>query len=209
MKKRLLIGLILVMLLVPVSCGAPPPAPVSEPPIPAHFTTYTDEAGFFSISYPPDWELPPVSAIELLEEAIKEVITSIESDAPVEKVNTIFFAGLPTEAGYMPSVNIVVESFPGIVWTHNNMVEVEIRGIKNFVEDYHELWRVKTTVGGREATIVECEGTYLKLGKYHWLVMLTLVDKTAWTVTCTASPEKFSDFEDDLHAIVRSLRILK
>jgi hypothetical protein len=26
----------------------------TEPEIPAHFTTYTDEAGLFSISYPPD-----------------------------------------------------------------------------------------------------------------------------------------------------------
>jgi len=179
-----------------------------EPEIPAHYTTYTDEVGLFSISYPPDWE-PALSLIEGLEEAVKDIVTSIESDAPVEKASAIFFAGLPSETGYMPNVNIGVESLSGIVWTHDNMVEAEIRGLKKFIQDYHELSRVKTTVDGREATIVEYEGTFPQLGKAHWLQTFILVGKSAWIVTCAALPGKFSKWEDDFHAIVRSLRILK
>lgn len=176
--------------------------------IPAHYTTYTDEASLFSISYPPDWE-PALSLIEGFEEAGKAIITSIESDAPVERASGIFYAGIPTETGYLPAVNIVVESLPGIVLTHENMVEAEIEGLKQFAQDYHEFSRIKTTVGGREATIVEYEGTFPQVGKYHNLLMLILVGKTAWIVTCTPPSGEFSKWEDDFHAIVRSLRILE
>lgn len=205
--KRLILAVLIIGLLLLGACA---PTSVSESAIPAHFTTYTDEAGLFSISYPPEWELALSEEIEVLEQFIKEVITSIESDAPVERSGAIFFAGVPTETGYMPSVNIMVEALSGIVWTHDKLVEAEIKGVKHFVQDYHELSRVKTTVGGREATIVEYEGTYPKLDKkYHFLVMVTLVGKTAWIVTCTALPDEYSKWEDDFNAIVKSLRVLK
>ncbi len=180
----------------------------SELEIPAHFTTYTDEAGLFSISYPPEWEAA-LSLIEDLEQATKDLITSIESDAPVEQASFIFLAGLPTEIGYEPSVNIVVESLSGIILTHDNVVEAEIRGIKSLVQDYHEFSRVKTVVGGSEATIIDWEGTFPGLGKVHNLQMITLVKKTTWIVTCTPPAGEFSKWEDDFHALVRSLRILK
>lgn len=179
-----------------------------EPEIPAHFTTYTDEAGLFSISYPPDWE-PALSLIEGLEQATKDLIESIESDLPLERASAIFCAGLPTETGYMPNVNIVVESLPGILWTLDNVVEAGIRGIKEIVQEYHEFSRVKTTVGGREATIVDSEGTIPGLPKQHSLQLIMLVGKTAWFVTCTPPTGEFSKWEDDFDAIVRSLRILK
>ena len=204
--KRLTLAVLVIGVLLLGACA---PARISEPPIPVHFTTYTDELGLFSISYPPEWELA-LSEIEFLELFTKKLLESIESGLPLERAGAIFFAGVPTETGYMPNVNIIVESLPGAGWTHDELVEAEIRSSKHFVKDYHELSRVKTTIGGREATIVEYEGTFPKLDKkYHWLVMVTLVGKTAWVVTCTALPEKFSKWEEDFNAIVRSLRILK
>lgn len=200
--------LVVALMVAVVGCAEEKPPAAPEPEIPAHYTTYTDEAGLFSISYPPDWE-PALSLIEGLEETIKEVITSIEAEAPVERFNLIFIAGLPTEMGYEPSVNIGVESLPGVIWTHDEVVEAEIRGIKDFVQDYHEFSQVKATIGGREATIVSWEGTYPQLGRVHNLQMFTLVGKTAWIVTCTPPAGEFSEWEDDFHAIVRSLRILK
>ena len=41
------------------------------------------------------------------------------------------------------------------------------------------------------------------------LVTIPLVGKPAWVVTCAALPGEFNQWEDDLNAIVRSLRILK
>ena len=206
----LFVGLILLLTSSVIGCPAPvvEEPVVEEPPIPAHFTTYTDEANLFSISYPPDWELA-LWAIEDLEQFTKELIESIESGLPLERVSAIFFAGVPTETGYSPNVNIAVESLPGVGWTLDKYVEAGIRELKVFVEDYHEFSRVKTTIGEREATIVEYEGTLPQLGKFHWLLMSILVGETAWTVTCATELGKFDESEDDFYAIVRSLRILK
>jgi hypothetical protein len=179
-----------------------------EPAIPAHFTTFTDESGLYSISYPPDWVLA-LSEIEGLEQAMKELITSIESDAAVEKTTVIFLAGLAIEMGYSPNVNILVESLPEAASTHDKMIEMEVNGIKYFLDDYHEFSRVKTTVGGREATILEWEGTYPQLGRQHQLQMFILVNKVGWVVTCTPPSGEFDEWEDDFQAVVRSLRIHK
>jgi len=146
MVSCVVLVLIVAPMIVVLGCAqkeAPP-----ESAIPTHFSTYTDETGLFSISYPPDWE-PALSHIEDVEGAMNELLTSIKEDIPIERTRLIFFAGLPTEAGYTPQVNILVESLPGIVWTHDNMVEAEIQGLKEIVQDYHEISRVKTAVDGR------------------------------------------------------------
>ncbi len=202
--KRLILAILVIGVLLFSGCA---PARVSEPAIPAHFTTYTDEMGLFSISYPPDWE-PALFLIEGLEQFTKEIIESVETGLPLERVSTIFFAGVPTEM-YSPNVNIICESLPGTGWTHDKAVEAEIEGIKLVVQDYHEYSQVKTTVSGREATIVDLEVTYPVLGRFRALAMIILTDEVVWIVTCKASGGEFSKWEDDFYAIVRSLRILK
>ena len=203
-----ILSVLLVAFVVVVPGCAQEEAP-PEPKIPAHFTTYTDEAGLFSISYPNDWELA-LSLIEDLEEATAELIKSIDSDAPVERFSSIFFAGVPVnDIGYDPNVNIGVESLPGVIWTHDKAVEAEIDGIKSIIQDYREVSHTKTTVGGRQATILEWEGTFPQIGRQHLLQLMVLVGKTVWIVSCGTSPENFGDYKDDFYAIVRSLRILK
>ncbi len=204
--KRILLSVLVVGILLLSACGAP--TPVSEPEIPAHYATYTDEAKLFSISYPPEWETA-LSLIADLEKTMKGVISSLESSLPVEKASVMFVAGLRTATGYTPSVNIVVEPMPTGTSTHDQVVEAEIRGIRKIIQDYREFSRVKTTVGGREATIVEWEGTFPGQDKMHYLQMITLVGKTVWVVSCTTSSGDFAKWENDLHAVVRSLRILK
>jgi len=39
--------------------------------------------------------------------------------------------------------------------------------------------------------------------------MMCTVKNTIWVITCTTWPDKYSMWEDDFDAIVRSLRILK
>ena len=185
------------------SAVAPAETPL-EPQIPSHYTTYTDEADLFSISYPPDWE-PALFFIEDLDKATEELLTSTEEDLPLERSRTLFIVGLPIETGYLPNVNVLVESLPGIVCTHDQVVEAEIQGVKDVVEDSHEFSRVNTTIGGREATIVDWKGT-IPLG-LHRLQAIILVGKVAWVVTCTPPAGDFSKWESDFHAIVRSLRI--
>ena len=109
----------------------------------------------------------------------------------------------------MPNVNVLVESLPDIDYTHDSMVAAEIRGIRDLIEDYHRISRIETTAGGRQATVLEWEGTYPDLGRGHWLQMFTLVGKTAWIVTCTVPPDDPGGRMDDYNAIVRSLWILR
>ena len=212
-KKAIFLGvalLLMVSLMFPVGCAkeAEIPTPTPEPAIPAHFSTYTDDASLFSISYPPEWETA-LSTMEEAEQAAKELVTSIDSDFPVEKFAIIFIAGLPTDIGYMPNINIGVEPLPWGISTLDGVVEASVKGIKTIVDDYHEFTRLKTTVGGREATILNCEVTYPQVGSFHSMQMYMIIGKNIWVVSCTTTPEAFSEWEDDLHSVVRSLRILR
>lgn len=211
--KHLILAILVVGMVLLGACAAPSTTPViqPEPIIPAHFTTYTDEASLFSISYPSDWE-PVLSVIEEAEQATKDLIRSIDSDLPVERVSVIFMAGEPSEIGLIPSIpstSIVVEPVPGIMWTHDQMVESEIKGIKEIVQDYHEFSRVKTTIDNRTATIIVWQGTIPQRVTGRYVLMMFLVGKTIWIVTCLSLPENFSLYENDFNAIVRSLHILK
>lgn len=180
---------------------------IVEPEIPTHFSTYTDEMALFRISYPPDWETA-LSIIEEAREYIDEAIRNIDENLPMGKVSFLFFAGLPIETGYMPNVSIALEPLPLGVSTNDEYAEAGIQGIKSVIEDYHKFTQIKTTIDGREAIIIEAEGTFPGLPKTHTLQMYIIQGKNGWAVTCTSIGE-FSKWEDDFYAIVRSLRILK
>ncbi|MCJ7829277.1 MAG: hypothetical protein MUP81_06020 [Dehalococcoidia bacterium] len=184
------------------------PAPVStKPEIPADFTTYTDETNVFNVSYPSDWELA-LSSIAGADEYTKEVIRQLNAGIPVDKTSTLFIAGLRTATGgHDPTVMIIVEPVPEEIPTHIEMVEAEIRGAKKIIPDYKQISRLKITIDGREATILEWEGTAPGQTKAHFLQMLTIARETTWLVSCATSVSDFSKWQNDFNAIVRSLRI--
>ncbi|MFC1905103.1 hypothetical protein ACFLXT_05040 [Chloroflexota bacterium] len=205
--KRLLLILVVGLLLL----GACTPASVSEPAIPAHFTTFTDKAGYFSISYPPDWELA-LSKIEVLTQDVEDYLKSIESKGSSVGGNTVFFAGIPYETGHNPNVTVIVTPSVEGKWKLGDVVEAIVKqGYMKDAEEYHEFSRTWVTVDGREAIIVDLEAEYPHFTvRLHVLQMFLRADKLIWVVTCgVLSPKDFNDFETDLHAIVRSLRILK
>ncbi len=197
---------------VVIDTSTPTPEPTPYEPgvttIPTHFTNYTDELGLFSISYPPEWELA-LEYIEELEQFTKDILDSIGSDLPLGESSLIFAAGLPTTTGFDPNVTIAVDPLPEATWTHDEMVAAEIEGLKAIASDYHEFSRVKTTVDNREATIIDWQGTIPGLHTNRYVQMNLRVSRTYWCVTCTTLPDGYSTWEDDLYAIVRSLRILK
>ncbi len=131
-------GFLVLLALLAAACGTtatpvPTPIPKPEPTIPPHFTTYTNEQKLFSISYPQDWE-PALSLLAELEETTKELLKSVESDLRLEKASMVFVAGIPTEEGFHPNVNIFVESLD--VSSLVDAVEMSIKGIKTIVSDY-------------------------------------------------------------------------
>ncbi len=206
--KHLILAILVIGVLLLSACA---PAPTSEPPIPAHFTTYTDEAGLFSISYPPDWELA-LSKIEGLTQDVEDYLKGIKSEGSLAGGKVVFFAGVPYETGHNPNVSVVVTPSGEGKWKLEDLVEAVVqRGFMKDAEEYNEFSRAKTVVDGREAIILDYEAKYpLFLGELHALTMFLRDNKLVYVVTGSVlSPKDFSDFESDLHAIVRSLRILK
>src|SRR4030043_284269 len=176
-----LFALVVILSSIGFACGAKP----------AQTTTYTDESELFSISYPSDWETA-LSQIEGLEQSTQEIASSIKSGTPLENASYIFLAGRRTATGYEPNIIIAVEPVPEGVSTHDGIVEAEVRVAKEVLSDYQELSRLKTTVNGREATILNAEGTPPEQVTLHYVQMIIPVDKTVWVVTCTALAEDFA-----------------
>jgi len=199
--KRMLLSIPVVGLLLLSACGAPSPTPpsVSESVIPAHFTTYTDETGLFSISYPQDWEL----GLSLIEG------------------KTIFVAGKPYRDGYNPNVSILLLPYKQTLlipyqptgdstWKLEDFVETKVQEEIMLFEEYRENSRTKIVVGGKEAIVLDSQSQFPGIGTIRWLKIYMRDDKLVWMVICGGLPDtNFSDFETDFHAIVRSLRILK
>jgi len=202
-KKKLvviIIACIVAIIVIIVIATSPPTSMGPEPAIPAHYTTYTDELGRFSISYPPEWE----PALELLRELIQEIEQSEMGGASFP-----YMVGLPFLEGYNPNVIIGVWPCPSIVCTHDAMVTAEIQGMQATDPGYQEVSRVKTTVDGRTATILVSLGALPGEPTYQYMQMFLLAGRTVWSVTCTTLANEYSKWEDDFDAIVRSLRILK
>ena len=218
-QKGPVIGVVLLSLLlifgsIGLACAPKPDeTPTSLPPLPApqdlpaNYTTYTDESNIFSISYPSDWENAS-SHIPAIEQTARETIGQVESGIPLEKASIVFVSGKLKDTGFDPNINIAVETAPVQVSSNAGLVEAEILGVKQIVADYQEFSRVNTTIDGRDATIIDFEGTFPGMtDKVHGLIMCTLAGRTGWIVTCGTVTEDFNAWKSDFDIIVRSLRI--
>jgi hypothetical protein len=184
-----------------------PETTAAEPTVPAHYATYADEAGLFSISYPPDWESLAYLNPDV-PKALNDVLKSIDEDSPVQKTWTLFWAGVPPE--YATTFGVCVDPLPPLIRSHEQMVQAQLDTIRGNIEDFREHSRVRTTVDGREATIVDWSGTYSpEFGEGRWLQVYVLVGRNAWVVACSSRSEQYETWVNDFQSIVRSLRILK
>jgi len=182
------------------------PTTITETQVPPDYTTYTSE-GLFSISYPSDWELLNYT-LEDLEIMVQDLLTSIDSGLPLNQVSYIFAAGLPTDLGWEPSANIVVESLPFPVSSLDEAVDAEIAGIRAFVDVYMEIYRTNMLIGGIEATIIYWEGI-MGMDNLSNLQMYMLLDDIVWIVTCTPPPGEYDQWEEEFSNILFSFRYLK
>jgi len=221
--KGLLIGAILLTLvLIPgLACGAKPaqePAEVpSKPPtgetLPApteittadNYTTYTDEARVFSISYPADWEAD-FSLIQGLEQNAKDALNKLKSGQPLEDSTMVFLCGHRTKTAFEPNMNVSVVPIVSKTATYDQIIAEELQSQAKIYQDFQETFRLETTVDGRKAVISEWEGTPEKT-RLHFLQLYTVKDRTVWIITCISLASDFSQWQNDFNTIVRSLRI--
>ena len=187
-----------------------PPTPMEpEPAIPAHYTTYTDELGLFSISYPPEWELA-LSRIEDVTQDLNDYWRAIKPERVVEASYMVFFAGVPDASGHNPNASVLVIPSDEGNWKLDDFVEALVQqGLMKDGREYREFSRHKSFVDGKEVVLHEYEVTYPAMGRWHGLDMYMRDRRMLIRVACGVIPPKsFSDHEADLYAIVRSLRVL-
>jgi len=189
--SAIILALALILGSIGLACGTKPTTTVA-PGMPANYTTYTDESGLFSISYPADWE---------------KVLSQAPSGLPIKEETLVFFSG-KRGITYDPYVNIALEPVPAGVSTNDQMIGSQIQSLKKACPDYQELSRVKTIFNGKEATILEWEGTAPGgQGKSYCRQLYILTDKAIWVVTCSTTPEESAQWDNDFNTILRSLRI--
>ena len=177
-----------------------------EPAIPASYATYNDAMGLFSISYPPDWKI----TTSLQPEIEQSVMSAVKSaaDSAEHKSYLLLRAVAPDQSSYLPSLAVSVESLSPSVSTHDQRVEAQVNHLVQTLSEYREISRVETTVGGKQASVIEWEGVITQT-KFHVLWTLVLVGRNAWVVSCDFALEESSRWEGDFQAMARSLRILK
>jgi hypothetical protein len=180
------------------ACVAPSNAPISIPEqvIPADFTTYTDEAGFFSISYPKDWQPIELSRIVNTKTIAQEI-----REGDLARATTVFMAGLADRN--TPNLSINVNTAQGM----GNNLYVEIQHTTErgrwLFSGYQLVSLVETTIGGKYAVVVDCMADYTGKGIVHWVHLYTIHNQTLWTVTCGCEPSEYENYK--VETLIREL----
>ena len=159
--------------------------------IPSTYTTYKDDINHFSVSYPSQWE--PTSDL-----------TSMSTDT----VDFLFYAGMKTTAGYSNNVNVTTASKPVGMSTIGQVVDAEMLGFKEAVNNYQEISRTKTTVNGQEAVLVEFKVQFSPAGPtFHNLQLITVSGKTLWMLACSSADTDFVQWAGDFNNVVLSFKL--
>jgi hypothetical protein len=181
-------------------------------PIPAHFTTYTDPAGYFSISYPADWQAFPDPNVN----NIRDLFLNPEYHATASGL--VFYAEYRTDSE-SAGVSIFIRNTDyyrkgGYTELAEMISRIDFNDFSGFAT---EINRNTTTIAGREAIIREAwTGAWETAGQAQQGFLIE--DGFLWQVTCSAREEDDNAFtytgfsarqRDEALAVVKSLKFLK
>jgi hypothetical protein len=180
----------------PISTSSGPTSPeiqtiVIDKPVPASYITYSDPNGLFRISYPGDWEIPP-DQIQKITDNSNQVYQILNGTFK----SSLFLGNLLFSARVKPSYPIVNFLFlPG----------------RSNPEPPHSLDSdlYKTSVGGRDAMMVEDLGFDPDNGTFRRLILVVISNGNTWRIECSARPDDYDKWANDFKFIAGSLRILK
>jgi len=222
MRRIAVVVWVIVLILsgINISC-----AKQADSAIPEGFTTFTDEYGVFSISYPEDWTVEtsmPGSEIDLSKNR-EELAIAIESDSPVtlmQAMGTLFVAH--DEQEIVPNVLVNAWSPEDFSMSLKQIVDERVESTQQGIASssfgdvgmtYEIVSETSTTIDGREAYLVEV--VYTLPGNYaiadrHYLIIHTLVGKVIISASCAVHPDDYNQSSYDImYDVVNSLRILK
>ncbi len=216
MTKLRVSTLIIALVMVMAACRGEqkPPTfePLPTPTTPPEFVTFTDESNLFSIAYPSEWVLA-LSIMQEVQSMVEDILKSKQFGLSFSSGGFVFAAGLPTQQGFDPNVNIVVQSLPGEIAVAEYF-EAGLEQVKELLTGFKELSQARVLVGGREAIIADAEydaSNFVPGAEGKVLtIQLTITDgRVGWTVTCTMIASPSAEELRTCDAVVRTLRILQ
>lgn len=176
--------------------------------VPGNYATYKED-GFFSISYPIDWEICRTDEIELVKEIMLEEFEDTEDLAVLDELSFLFMAGEVAYDGYYPTVSVgIVARTPGY-WSLDEIYESGSEYEKEYTEGFKLISKEKTTIDGIDAIIDVTEDNEPGWGKWRYVQMLMVADKHVWWITCSCEASDFSAYEEDFHQIMRNFKLYK
>ena len=182
------------------------PAKETEWAVPDSYTSYTDNSGLFTISYPGNWEaiLNPTGVDESdIETLIEQINLGTLDDA-----GPIFFWGLPSESGFNPTCSLVVEPQSDSQRDIQQVMEESIGLMKEIWTGFQQVSLEYEVLNGREIAVLEYTATISEV-QVHSLVLVTIDKDVIWTNGCVVklTSVEYRWFDIPLNKIVRSLEI--
>jgi hypothetical protein len=175
------------------------------------FAIYTDESGYFSISYPEDWTLFPSNHTEAKSWEFSRDFFKSYTPETYSGVDYVFAVVSPKVSGINPAkVTVIVESMKleGL-YTLDEIVNSKTDHTKSLIQGEYDFSRTNTDIDGKRWAVINWEYKDTRWGENHSTLMLTTVDDLIWAVVCEATIEDFNEFKNDFNTMSRSLRIMK
>ncbi len=197
------IGILLLMLLLMLpfaSCQGETTAPLT-----AGFTTYTDPAGYFSISYPADWQAFPPWYSDA------ERFFFLNPNYHTAATGLIFYAAHETEAEktylYLRVTNTTFYQKAGR-FTLTEMIASIDEVTPEGGEPRQELSRDTATIAGREAIVRSLRWGWDWSGKRIFVQSYLVEDGLLWELTYSIDKGDNERLRDEALAVVKSLNFI-
>jgi len=171
-----------------------------------HYSTYTDDSNYFSISYPPDWKIMP-TLIDNEPILVIDIIDNINKGTFQEEVYRVFKTYPPQDSEHPSGCFVTIHNHSRKYYTLNEWVESSIQGTRLLYEDFQLYSQIDTSINGLEATIIDWEATLPKYGKARTLQMYTYPNKIPWAITCTSLAEDYETWENYYINIINSFKV--
>jgi hypothetical protein len=125
-----------------------------------------------------------------------------------DTVDFLFYAGMKTTAGYSNNVNVTTAQKPVGMSTIGQVVDAEMLGFKDAVQNYQEISRTKSIINGKGAVLVEFKyQTSSASPVYHNLQLILMSGNTLWMLACSSVDTDFGRWAGDFDNVVLSFKL--
>ncbi len=180
------------------------PTPTDGPKLPEDFVTYEGK-GFFSISYPDDWD----REINYLEEYGNGTVSKAALGLDSIDFKSLFFTGQFVDEELYPFLQVAVKLREPEENHLGTIVDNECARVKADNPSYKVLSREITYIRGLEIYIVRERKTN-ETGDHTWKYTtgFYLTDDCVWCVVCGVEAFAYDEYDEVFDSIIRSFQPL-